>query len=190
MRKQLVVARWLPAQASPSAVGIDLNQEQPGLAIEMLARGLGNLRRRGKMDEAVPGIVGAAAVHALPLGLAPGRSRTDFVDPAHQSSDSKVRSSLRAPDANLRIMGTFCFNAGAADRVQRFQRGLHRWILPQLEIGRTGSGVRWCLLAWDSPEFPHLRRPYRRHRRTSRAALRRGPADCEIRRLEVIIPKF
>ena len=28
-------------------------------------------------------IVGAAAVDALPLGLAPGRSRADFVDRAH-----------------------------------------------------------------------------------------------------------
>ena len=35
------------------------------------------------MDEAVARIVGAAPVHALPLGLAPGRGGTNFVDRAH-----------------------------------------------------------------------------------------------------------
>jgi hypothetical protein len=35
------------------------------------------------MNKAVAGIVGASAVNSLPLGFAPGRSGTDFVDPAH-----------------------------------------------------------------------------------------------------------
>src|SRR5258708_11730548 len=83
MRKQLVVARGLPAQRVPQRVGVDLDQEQPGLPKEMLPRRLGHLRGCGKMNEAVADIVGAAPVHALPLGLAPGRSGTDFVDPAH-----------------------------------------------------------------------------------------------------------
>jgi hypothetical protein len=37
------------------------------------------------MDEAIPDIVGAAAVDALPLGLAPGRGGTYLVNPAHWS---------------------------------------------------------------------------------------------------------
>src|SRR5580704_8674622 len=88
MRKQLVVARGLPAQRIAKRIGIDLDQEQPGLAEEMLLGGLRHLRGERKMDEAVPDVVGAAAVHALPLGLAPGRSGTDFVDPAHLFSKS------------------------------------------------------------------------------------------------------
>src|ERR1700676_4737959 len=43
------------------------------------------------MNKPVADIVGAAAVHALPLGLAPGRSRTDFVDPAHLSESPACR---------------------------------------------------------------------------------------------------
>src|ERR1700736_3675924 len=83
MRKQFVVARGFPPQRVPQRVGIDLDQEQPGLAEEMLPRRLGHLRRCGKMNEAVADIVGAFPVHALPFSLAPGRSGTDFVDAAH-----------------------------------------------------------------------------------------------------------
>src|ERR1700726_691513 len=43
------------------------------------------------MNKPVADIVGAAAVHALPLGLAPGRSGTDFVDPAHLSESPACR---------------------------------------------------------------------------------------------------
>jgi hypothetical protein len=46
------------------------------------------------MNEAVSDVVGAAAVKALPLGLAPGRSGTDFVDHAHAPE-----SSCLPPDA-------------------------------------------------------------------------------------------
>jgi hypothetical protein len=35
------------------------------------------------MDESVAQIVGAAPERAAPLGLAPGRSGTDFIDRAH-----------------------------------------------------------------------------------------------------------
>src|ERR1700710_1989298 len=83
MRKQFVVARGLPAQGIAERVGIDRNQKQAGLAEEMLLGGLGHLRGRGKMNEAVADVVGTAAVDALPFGLAPGRSRADFVDRAH-----------------------------------------------------------------------------------------------------------
>src|SRR6266849_8393084 len=49
----------------------------------MLPRRLRHLRGERKMNEAVADIVGAAPEYASPLGLAPGRSGTDFVDPAH-----------------------------------------------------------------------------------------------------------
>jgi hypothetical protein len=83
MRKQFVVAGGFPAQRVAQRVGVDLDQEQSGLPEEMLPGRLRHLRRCGKMNEAVADIVGAAPIHALPFGLAPGRSGTDFVDPAH-----------------------------------------------------------------------------------------------------------
>ena len=43
MRKQLVIARALPAQRRAKRIGIDLDQEQAGLAEEMLSRGLRDL---------------------------------------------------------------------------------------------------------------------------------------------------
>jgi hypothetical protein len=46
------------------------------------------------MHEAVALIVGAAAINALPLGLAPRRSGTDFVDPAHVTRSPTFRLSL------------------------------------------------------------------------------------------------
>ena len=85
MREQLVIARALPAQRIAERIGIDLDQEQAGLAEEMLARGPGHLRRRGKMNEAVAQVVGAAAIDALPFGLPPGRSGADFVDFSHRA---------------------------------------------------------------------------------------------------------
>src|SRR5258706_9485291 len=83
MRKQLVIARGLPPQRVAQQVGVDRNQKQSGLPEEVLPCGFRHLRRGGKMNEAVADIVGAALVHALPLGLAPGRSRTDFIDDTH-----------------------------------------------------------------------------------------------------------
>src|ERR1700722_7541054 len=83
MRKQLVVARPFPPQCIAQGAGIDLDQEQSGLAGEMLSGRLRKLRGARKMNEAVARSIGAAAVHALPLGLAPGRSGTNFVDLAH-----------------------------------------------------------------------------------------------------------
>jgi hypothetical protein len=46
------------------------------------------------MNKAVARIVGAAAIHALPLGLAPGRSGTNLVDAAHVSGVLLVVESL------------------------------------------------------------------------------------------------
>src|SRR6185437_4039394 len=69
MRKQLVVAGALPAQRVAERVRVDLDQEQPGLADEMLFGGLRHLRGRREMNKAVARIVGAAAIHALSLGL-------------------------------------------------------------------------------------------------------------------------
>ncbi len=50
MRKQLVVARRLPAQRVAQRVGIDRDQEQSGLAEEMLSRRLGDLRGRARNE--------------------------------------------------------------------------------------------------------------------------------------------
>ena len=83
MRKQFVVARGLPAQGIAQRVGVHRNQKQAGLAEEVFSRGLGDLRRRREMDEAVAYVVLAAPKDALPLGLAPGRGGADFVDRAH-----------------------------------------------------------------------------------------------------------
>src|ERR1700722_18756709 len=51
----------------------------------MLSCGLRDLRRRRKMNVAVLEIDRAATEHALPFGLAPGRSGTDFIDHGHAS---------------------------------------------------------------------------------------------------------
>src|SRR5258706_6423257 len=102
MRKQLVVARGFPAQRVPQPVGVDLDQDQPGLPKEMLPRCLGYLRGERKMNEAVADIVGAAPVHALPLSLAPGRSGTDFVDPAHVPGVLPAALSLLGISGNFR----------------------------------------------------------------------------------------
>jgi hypothetical protein len=83
MRKRFAAARDFPAQRLTQSIGIDRDQEQPGLAKEVLAGRAFKLGRGGKMYEPVTGIVGAAAKNAVLLGLPPGRSRTDFVDRAH-----------------------------------------------------------------------------------------------------------
>ena len=71
MRKQLVIARALPAQRAAERIDIDFDQEQAGLSGEEFSRGLGDLGCGREMDIAVARIVSAAAVDALPLGLAP-----------------------------------------------------------------------------------------------------------------------
>jgi hypothetical protein len=80
MWEQLVIARTLPAQRRPQRIDIDLDQEQAGLAGEEFSRGFRDLGCSREMDVAVPRVIGAAAVDALPFGLAPGRSGADFVD--------------------------------------------------------------------------------------------------------------
>ena len=57
MREQFVVARGLPAQRIAERVRVDRDQEQAGLAEIMLSRRLGDLGRRGEMNEAVAQIV-------------------------------------------------------------------------------------------------------------------------------------
>jgi putative addiction module killer protein len=59
----------------------------------MFSRGFRDLGGGGEMNEPVAGIVRAAAKNALPLGLAPGRCGTDFIDRA-QSSVSCLSLSL------------------------------------------------------------------------------------------------
>ena len=83
MRKRLTAARNFPAQRLAQPIGIDRDQEQPGLAREVFAGRAFELGSGRKMDEAVAHVVVAAAKYAMPLGLSPCRSRTDFVDRAH-----------------------------------------------------------------------------------------------------------
>ncbi|GCC47837.1 hypothetical protein chiPu_0032070, partial [Chiloscyllium punctatum] len=94
MWKQFVIARPLPTQGIAERIGVDRDQEQAGLSVVMLARGLGDLRGRGKMDEAVAIVVRTAPVHALPLGFAPGRSGGDFIDHGHGPAFPFVLESL------------------------------------------------------------------------------------------------
>jgi len=49
----------------------------------MLSGRLGDLGRRGEMNEAVAQIVAATPVDTLPFSLAPGRGGSDFIDRAH-----------------------------------------------------------------------------------------------------------
>src|SRR5262249_45417870 len=56
----------------------------------MFSRGALDLGGGGEMDEAVARIVGAAAIDALPFGLAPGRGRADLVDEGHVSEPVKL----------------------------------------------------------------------------------------------------
>ena len=83
VREQFVVARGLPAQGIAERVCVDGDQEQAGLAEIMLSRRFGDLGRGRKMNEAVAQIVRAAPLDALPLGLAPGRGGSDFINRAH-----------------------------------------------------------------------------------------------------------
>ena len=53
----------------------------------MLAGGRRDLRGGREVNKAVPEIIGAAPVHPLPLGFAPGRGGANFVDPAHALGD-------------------------------------------------------------------------------------------------------
>src|SRR5579862_9803503 len=80
------------------------------------------------MNEAVPDIVGAAPVHALPLGLAPGRSGTDFVDRAH---------SFRSPACRF-------FDRTGADRIggTASLQGLHSGRLPPAARNSNSRSLR------------------------------------------------
>ena len=79
------------------------------------------------MNEAVAQIIGAAAIHALPLGLAPGGGGTDFVDPAHSCRSSEVR-----PD-HLGVM--------PVARSARDGRGvvINCWLMRTDRIGATSA---------------------------------------------------
>src|SRR5262249_39374002 len=85
MREQLAVARRLPPERVAQRIRVHLDQEQSGLAKEILCRGTGNLRGGGKMNKAVARVIGAAAINALPLGLVPGGNGADFIDLSHFS---------------------------------------------------------------------------------------------------------
>src|ERR1700722_16825965 len=117
MGEQFIVARPLPPQCVAQTIGIDRDQEQSGLADEVFPCGPRHLRRRGKMDVAVADIDRAAAEHALPLSLAPGRSGADFIDHAHPSGILLV---VRvAWDVPRVIIWSFCILAGHAQRPYR-----------------------------------------------------------------------
>src|SRR5262249_16609011 len=85
MREQLAVARRLPPQRLAQRFRVHLDQDQSGLAKEIVCGGPCNLRGGGEMNKAVARVIGATAINALPLGLAPGRNGTDFVDLSHLS---------------------------------------------------------------------------------------------------------
>src|SRR5262245_32526247 len=114
MRKQLIIAGRLPAQCLAERIRIHRDQEQSGLSEEMLARGLGDLGGGGEMDVAVPGIIGAAAVDALPFGLAPGRSRADFVDHAQASNSCLSLSPKDFPGNPGNCRGPYRWPAGTS----------------------------------------------------------------------------
>ena len=81
----LVDALCAALQSPPCSVVLVSNEVGMGVVPEYASgRRFRDLRACGKMNEAVADIVGAAPVDPLPLGLAPGRSGTDFVDPAHR----------------------------------------------------------------------------------------------------------
>ena len=80
MRKQLAETRWLPPQRVAKRVGIDRNQEKPGLAGEMFCKRACDLGLRGEMDEAVAPVVGAATIAPLPFGFTPDRGGTNLVN--------------------------------------------------------------------------------------------------------------
>ncbi len=83
MRKYVPAARGFPAQTVPELIGINGDEEEAGLTMEVLACGFSHLAGRGEMDEAVAQVGGAAAIDPESLGLAPGGGRTDFVDGRH-----------------------------------------------------------------------------------------------------------
>ena len=83
MREKLIMARPFPAERIAERVSVDRDQEQPCLALEMLAKRFRHLGGGGEMDETIARIIRAAAIDTLPFGLAPGRCRANLVDPAH-----------------------------------------------------------------------------------------------------------
>src|SRR5260221_3264793 len=104
MRKQLVVARALPAQGIAERARVDLDQEQAGLAEIVLSRGVFDLGGGREMNEAVAGVIGASAIDALPFGLAPGRGRADFVNHGHVGGSAKCLSMF--PKSPVRAAGS------------------------------------------------------------------------------------
>src|SRR5258708_9557721 len=94
MREQLIIARRLPSQRVPQRVGIDRDQEQARLSEKVLPRGLRDLGSGGKVNKPVARVVGAAPVHTLPLGLAPGRGGAGFLGLAHLSGAPRFLLSL------------------------------------------------------------------------------------------------
>src|SRR5436305_4919243 len=83
MREQVVAARTLPFESLPQLGGIDRDQHLAGGAGKMLGGGLGDLRGRGEMDEAVAHIERRAVEASGLFGLPPQLLRTNLVDGAH-----------------------------------------------------------------------------------------------------------
>src|ERR1700684_393737 len=87
----------------------------------MLSRGLVNLRGGREMNEAVADIDGATPEHALPLRLAPGRSRAALVDLTHEGLCPLGRAAL----AQLAAFGRHALiSQGRRQMARRFRRAL------------------------------------------------------------------
>src|SRR6187399_2214788 len=101
----------------------------------MLSRRLRDLRRRGEMNIAVAQIVAATPVDAMPFGLAPGRSGSDFINRAHGF-----------PGLSLRRLGFSRKMAGWRPTVKAAAR--------QLKRCRTGVGTKICAMERNEAIIP------------------------------------
>jgi hypothetical protein len=80
MGKERAAARSLPFQVSAKPLGIDGNEDEILLPLEMRRQRAGKLVLGGKMDEAVAEIVGRPRKTPVSLGLLKGGLGQDFID--------------------------------------------------------------------------------------------------------------
>src|SRR5262249_12829805 len=84
MRKEVARACRFEAQCGPEPLGVDCNEQEIVLSLEMACGCLNDLGGRGEVDEAVFKIDGRAAEQAVLLGRCPECGRNYLVDGGHE----------------------------------------------------------------------------------------------------------
>ena len=82
MRETLTAPGCLPSEFRPESLGIDLDQQQIGLAGAMAPRALRHLGCRGKMQKTVRPVFRRSRIAVRPPGLVPVTPAREVIDPA------------------------------------------------------------------------------------------------------------